>query len=778
MTNGAVEANASPTLKVIGRRLPRVDARERVTGEARYPADLALPGMVHARLLRSPHAHARIHRIDTTRAEALSGVLAAVSAVDFPELPVGATIPMGETGYDMWMVAQINMARRKVHWVGQPVAAVAAVDVHVAQAALALIEVEYEPLPAVLDIAAAMAADAPALHEHVFTKGIEPRPRTPGNVCSRTVIARGDARGTLAAAPATACLSVQVDTAHQGYLEPQAVVAQVDSNGFATVWASTQGQFTAELMIAAMLALPASKLKVVPIEIGGGFGGKICIHGEAVAVRLAQKCRRPVKLVLSREEVLQGGSGPAAGALIDIAVGAGEDGRLVAIEGNYRLDAGGLPGLSPSLVMQASAALYQCPNLDLQGYDVVTNKPRTEAYRAPVGIQAAFAMEQAMDMLCQELEVDPLEFRLRNASVTGSTMPIGTPFPSIGLTTILERVRRHACWCDPLPEGRLPRGRGLALGYWRGTSMTSAGHITIAGDGRPMVTMGAVDLSGTRTTMAQVVAEEFGLTVEDIHIHTGDSKSVGYSDAAAGSRVARTMAAALVEASRDALAQLSRRAAEKLQCAAEELDYAGGTFRARTGGAISLAELMQATLTDGAIVGRGVSTKLPLGVEIGAHVCDVEVDPRTGLVTLLRYTAFQDVGLALNPAAVEGQIEGSVVQGLGWALTEGFDYGPDGRLRNASLLDYRMPTALDVPRIECVIVETPVPNVPYGLRGVGEVPIVPPAAAVANAIARATGVRMTRMPMTPERVFAALERARADTRPERAEVTTPGTGRA
>jgi CO/xanthine dehydrogenase Mo-binding subunit len=755
MTDGAVESGASPALKVIGRRLPRVDARERVTGEARYPADLALPGMVHARLLRSPHAHARIVRIDTTRAAALSGVLAVVSSTDFPELPVGATIPMGETGYDMWMVAQINMARRKVFWIGQPVAAVAAVDLHVAEAALALIDVDYEPLPAVLDIAAAMAADAPVLHEHVFTKGIEPRPRTPGNVCSRTVIARGDAQAALAAAPATARLSVQVDTAHQGYLEPQAVLAQVDANGFATVWASTQGQFTAELMIAAMLDLPASRLKVVPVEIGGGFGGKICIHGEAVAVRLAQKCRRPVKLVLSREEVLQGGSGPAAGALIDIAVGAGEDGRLVAIAGNYRLDAGGLPGLSPSLVLQASAALYQCQNLDLQGYDVVTNKPRTEAYRAPVGIQAAFAMEQAMDMLCQELQVDPLEFRLRNASVTGSIMPIGTPFPAIGLTTILERVRQHACWRDPLPAGRL-RGRGLALGYWRGTSMTSAGHITIAGDGRPMVTMGAVDLSGTRTTMAQVVAEEFGLTVEDIHIHTGDSKSVGYSDGAAGSRVARTMTAALVEASRDALEQLRRRAAEKLQCAAEELDYAGGTFRTRTGGAISLAELMQATLTDGAIVGHGVSTKLPLGVEIGAHVCDVEVDPRTGLVTVLRYTAFQDVGLALNPAAVEGQIEGSVVQGLGWALTEWFDYGPDGRLRNASLLDYRMPTALDVPRIECVIVETPVPNVPYGVRGVGEVPIVPPAAAVANAIARATGVRMTRMPMTPERVLAAL----------------------
>ena len=747
-------------LKVVGKRVPRVDARERVTGEAIYPADLELPGMVHAKLLRSPHAHAHIRGIDTSRAAALKGVLAVVTAADFPELPVGATIPMGELGYDMWMVAQLNLARHKVHWVGQPVAGVAAVDVHVAEAALALIEVDYEPLPPVLDIAAAMRPDAPILHEHVLTKGVEPRPRVPSNVCSRVVITRGDASRALSEAAATAHASVKVDTAHQGYLEPQVMVAQVDANGFATVWASTQGQFTTELMVARMLGLPQSKLKVVPLEIGGGFGGKIAIHGEAVAVRLAQKCRRPVKLVFTREEVLQGGSGPAAAALIDIAVGADGEGRLVAIDGTYRLDAGGLPGLSPSLVMQASAALYQCPNLNLQGYDIVTNKPRTEAYRGPVGIQAYFAMEQAMDALCQRLDMDPLEFRKRNASVTGSTMPIGTPFPAIGLTTILDRVGEHACWREPLPKGRYPRGRGLALGYWRGTSMTSAAHITIAGDGRPMVTMGAVDLSGTRTTMAQVVAEEFGLPLDDIHIQTGDSKSVGYSDGAAGSRVARTTTAALVEACADALGQLRKRAAEKLQRRPEDLDYAAGRFHVRDAGgpAISLAELMQATLTDGAVIGRGSSTKLPLGVEIGAHVCDVEVDTDTGLVTVLRYTAFQDVGLALNPAAVEGQIEGSVVQGLGWALMEGFDYAPDGRLRNASLLDYRMPTALDVPKIDCVIVETPVPGVPYGVRGVGEVPIVPPAAAVANAIARATGVRIWHMPMTPERVLLALRR--------------------
>lgn len=750
--------NQSGPFGTVGKRLPRVDARERVTGGAVYPADFKLPRMVHAKMLRSPLAHARIRRIDTSGAEALTGVLAVVTAADFPELPVGATIPMGETGYDMWMVAQINMAREKTFWVGQPVAAVAAIDVHVAEAALALIEVDYEPLAAVVDLAAAMAPDAPVLHNHVFTKGVEPRPRAPSNICSRTVIARGDTASALVDAMAMVQIRVAVDTAHQGYLEPQVAVAEVDANGFATVWASTQGQFTAELMIGRMLGLPLSQLKVVPLEVGGAFGGKIAIHGEAVAVRLAQKCGRPVKVVLTREEVLQGGSGPAAGALIDVAVGADKDGRLTAIEGTYRVDAGGLPGLSPSLLMQASAALYQCPNLNLQGFDIVTNKPRTEAYRGPGGIQAAFAMEQAMDALCQRLDMDPLEFRKRNASVTGSTMPIGTPIPAIGLTTILDRVGTHACWTDPIPQGRYPRGRGLALGYWRGTSMTSSGHVTIAGDGRPMVTMGAVDISGTRSTMAQVVAEEFGLAIEDIHIDTGDSKSVGYSDGAAGSRVARTSTAALIDASRDALSQLRTRAAEKLQCAREQLEYAEGRFRVRQqgGAAISLIELMQATLTDGAVVGRGVSTKLPLGVEIGAHVCDVEVDTDTGLVTVLRYTAFQDVGFALNPTAVEGQMAGSVVQGLGWALMEGFDYGPDGRLRNASLLDYRMPTALDVPPIECVIVETPVPNVPYGVRGVGEVPIVPPAAAVANAIARAVGVRMPYMPMTPERVLRAL----------------------
>ena len=750
----------SPDLKVVGKRLPRVDAGERVTGRAVYPADFNRPGMIWGRIKRSSEAHARIVGIDTSRAQALKGVLAVVTAADFPQIPMGATIPFGETGQDLWCISLINIAREKVLWIGQPIAAVAAVDPHIAAQALELIDVTYEPLPAVSSIESALAPGAPILHSHLITKGIDPAPRAASNVGARTLISRGDTDAALAASAAVAEQNVVVDTAHQGYLEPQAVVAEADPTGFVTVWASTQGAFQAELQIAGLLGLRQSQIKVVPLEIGGGFGGKILTHPEPIAVRLAQKSGRPVKIVMSREDVMVG-TGPAAAARISVRVGANRDGRLTAIDGRYHIDTGGIPGTATTLLMQASAAPYQCENIRLEGFDVVTNKPRTEAYRGPGGIQAAFAVEQAIDALAQKLDLDPLELRRRNAAVTGSLMPIGTRFPSIGLTTILDQVASHRCWTDPLEKGPFPRGRGLAVGYWRGTSMTSACHIMIAGDGRPMVTMGSVDLSGTRTTMAQVAAEEFQLSIDDVHVAMGDTKTAPFSDAAAGSRVGRTMTAAVVDASRDALGQLKGRAAEKLQCGVGEVTYSAGVFgTSHPGGAsIALADLMKATLTEGAIIGRGVSTRLPLGVEVGAHVCDVEVDTGTGRVTVLRYTAFQDVGKALNPTAVEGQIEGSVAQGLGWALTEGFDYDAEGRLRNASLLDYRMPTALDLPPIECVIIETPVPNVPYGVRGVGEVPIVPPAAAVANAIARAIAVRVSHMPMTPERVLRALKGA-------------------
>ena len=749
-------------MQVVGKRLPRVDAGERVTGRATYPADMTRPGLVVGRIKRSPHAHARIISIDTTRARALKGVLAVITAADFPVIEPGTIIPFGETGADAWVSALTVIARDRVVWRGQPIAAVAATDAYIAAAALDLIDVAYEVLPAMMDIEAASAPDAPLIYPAIKPKGFDATVLAPRNAGGRTMIERGDVAAAFASATAVGAIKTVIDTAHQGYIEPHACVAEADASGFVTLWVSTQGAFQTEIQTAVLLGLSQSKIKVIPLEVGGAFGGKITVHVEPIAARLSQLCGRPVRIVISREEVMSGGSGPAAAARIDVRIGADAEGKFTAIEGRYVFDSGGIPGTPTTLLMQASAAPYQCANLRLEGIDIVTNKPRTEAYRGPGGIQAAFAMEQAVDELALTLDIDPLELRRRNLAVTGSLMPIGTPFPSIGLTTIFQRVADHECWRDPIAPGRLPRGRGLAFGYWRGTSMTSAAHVTIAGDGRPMVTMGAVDISGTRTAMAQVAAEEFGLTIDDVHVAMGDTKSVGYSDAAAGSRVGRTMAAAVSQACQDALGQLRERAASKLQCSVDALTYGSSIFRAsgQGGGSINLFDLMQSTLTEGAILGRGVSTKLPLGVEAGAHVCDVEVDPETGQVTILRYTAFQDVGRALNPVAVEGQIEGSVSQGLGWALTEGFDYAADGRLRNASLLDYRMPTALDLPQIDCVLIETPVPNVPYGVRGVAEMPIVPVAAAVGNAIRRAIGVRMTQMPMTPERIVSALNTIR------------------
>ena len=743
-------------LNVVGKRAPRVDARERVTGGAVYPADFERPGMLHGKLLRSPHAHARIVSIDTSKALTMDGVLAVVTAEDFPRLEVGARIPMGEAGQDIWGIALVNMARDKVFWRGQPVAGVAARDPYIAEEALDLIEVTYDVLDPVMRIADARKEGAPVLHDHMAASADAGSP----NVGVRTEIKRGDAGAAIEAAPIVGSVDVQIDTAHQGYIEPPAALAEVDANGFVTVWTATQGSFTTELQLARILGMPQTKLRVVPLEIGGGFGGKICSHVEPVAARLAQLTERPVRIVLDRGEVMLG-TGPASAAEVTLDVAAEGDGQLTAIRGRFAYDSGGLPGTPTTLPMQSAAALYQCANLDLLGVDVVTNKPRTEAYRGPGGLQANFAIEQAIDKVAQQLEMDPLALRKRNASKTGDLMPIGTRFPSLGLTTILDRVGEHPCWSDPLPEHPHPTGRGLAIGYWRGTSMTSAGHVTVAGDGSIMVTLGVPDVSGTRTTMAQIAAEEFGVSMDNVVVQVGDTKSVGYSDAAGGSRVGRTMAAAVSAASQDAITQLRERAAQKLQLEPDAVTYAKGMFRGpgRDGPAISLPDLMAVTLTEGAILGSGVSTNLPLGVEIGAHVCDVAVDTETGLVTILRYTAFQDVGRAMNPAAVEGQIQGSVVQGLGWALSEGYDYDSDGRLRNASFLDYRMPTALDVPPIECVLIETPVPDVPYGLRGVAEMPILPPPAAVANAIARATGVRLNHLPMTPERVLRALQGA-------------------
>ncbi len=747
--------------QVIGTRLPKVDALERVTGKATFGADLMLPGMLWAKVVRSPYPHARIQKIDTRKALALPGVKAVVTAQDLPPLAKGAKAPLvGEMSIDLSAIREIVMASEKVRYHGQAVAAVAAVDPFTAEEAARLVEVEYEELPVVEDVLEAMKPDSPLVHEDLYTQD-EEKPegeRHPSNIAAHMVYERGDVEAGFREADVVLEHTYKTQMVHQGYLEPQACAARVEPDGKVTVWTSTQGVFTIRTQLAELLGLPASRIKVVPMEIGGGFGGKALALLEPAAVVLAQKTGRPVKLVLTREEVLRA-TGPGAPAVITVKAGAKRDGKLTAVSVIMRYDAGAFPGSPVSRGILVGLAPYKLENMRAEGFDVVTNKPRVQAYRAPGGTPAAFAVESHMDALAEALGIDPLEFRWKNAADEGDLLPMGMPLNRIGLKRILEHVRSHPCWTTPF-EGPC-RGRGLALGYWIGGTFTSSAHVMIHPDATASVFVGAVDLTGIRTSILQMAAEELGLLPEEITVAVGDTDTAPYSDLSGGSRMTYTMSAAVHQACQDALAQLKERAAAKLKVALQEVEYGAKRFwvRGDPQKGVALKELARESIIwgSGPVVGRGSTTGMQPAHAYAAHVADIEVDPETGKVKILKYTCFQDAGRAVNPIQVEGQMQGGAVQGIGWALTEEYSF-EKGVLKNANLLDYRCPVALDLPMIDTVIVEVPASDGPYGVRGTGEVPIVPPAAALANALYRATGVRFYELPMTPERIFWALHR--------------------
>jgi CO/xanthine dehydrogenase Mo-binding subunit len=743
--------------KVIGQRTPKVDGLERVTGKATYAADFVLPDLLHGKVLRSPHAHARILRLDTRQAEQLEGVRAVITARDMPPPAPDAFANLGETQIDMDLLRQLVLADKKAVFHGQAVAAVAALTPEIAEEALGLIEVDYEPLPVVEDVEQAMRPDAPLIHEDLYTEGLGPKATAPSNIAAHLELARGDVDRAFREADAVVEGTYRSVMVHQGYIEPQAATARVDSDGRVTLWCTTQGSFTIKMQIAALLNLPLSKVKVVPMEIGGGFGGKIYVNLEPLCVLLAQKSGRPVRIVMTRDEVFRA-TGPASPAVIWVKAGAKKDGTLTAIQGKLIYDAGAFKGSPVSAAILVGFAAYPVPNLRLDGYDVVTNKPRVNAYRAPGGPPAAFAVESTLDDLAQRLGIDPLDFRIKNCAKTGDPGPNDVKFNRIGLQQILDRVRHHPAWTTPL-DGHPNRGRGLAVGYWRGAQMTSSCTVSITPDGTPAVVLGSVDLTGTRTTMAQVAAEELGFTPEEVSVTMADTESAPYTDVTGGSRITYTMSTAVHRACRDVIAQFTERAARRLQVKPDEVEYADRTFRVKGSPdrKVTLKELALASAmgSDGPVIGRGTTTRLAPAPAFAVHVADVEVDPETGKVTILNYTVFQDAGCAINPTQVEGQMQGGAAQGIGWALTEGYVFDR-GVMRNPTLLDYRMMTALDLPMIDPVIVEVPAAEGPYGARGVGEVPICPPPATLANAIKRAVGVRMTQLPMNPEAVFWAV----------------------
>jgi xanthine dehydrogenase molybdenum-binding subunit len=740
--------------RVIGTRPIRPDGADKVTGRALFGADIRLPRMLYGAVLRSPHAHARIISIDTRRAEAAPGVKAVVTAADLPST-AGEMADLGEEAAGRRYQRANILAQDKALYFGHAVAAVAATSPHVAEEALALIAVEYEVLPPALDVRQAMQAGAPILLPDLRTDEMGRKSDKPTNVAAHIQYRRGDLERGFQAAAVIVEREFVTGTVHQGYIEPQNATALTNADGQVTIWCSTQGSFGVRDQVSEILDIPVSRIRVVPMEVGGGFGGKNNVYLEPLAALLSQKSgHRPVKLTMSRAEVLAA-TGPTAASAIRVKMGVDPTGRITAAQASLAYAAGAFPGAPVDVAASVIFGPYRIENVQVDGYDVVVNRPRTAAYRAPGSTNANFAAETVIDELCEKLGMDPLEFRLLNGAKEGDRRAGGPAYPRIGYLETVQAARQHPHYSAPV-EGRY-RGRGVASGFWGnyagGKSSASA---SINADGTVSLVEGSVDLSGSRLVIAMQLAETLGIAAEEVRPLVADTDSVGYTEGTYGSRTTFATGWAVYELGQNLVRQLVERAAQLWEVPPDQVTFAGGTFTT-DGHRLTFKELAaRLDETGGPVTASASVGDNREGPTFATHIVDVEVDPETGKVSILRYTAAQDAGTAVHPGQAEGQIQGAVTQGIGWALNEEYIYDDQGRLLNTGFLDYRIPTCPDVPMIEPVIVEVPNPDHPYGVRGLGEMSIVPPPAAIANAICRAVGVRLTTLPMSPARILEAL----------------------
>lgn len=743
----------------IGTRPVRPDGVEKVTGKAIYGTDFAASNMLHGAILRSPHAHARIRSINTRKAEALPGVKAIVTGADFPRLE-SLVMAVGESSSDIVDLSRNCMAYEKVFYDGHAVAAVAATTGAIAKEALALIEVDYEVLPHVLDLEEALREDAPVLHDDVFTRGVEPKPEKPSNAAMRVELANGDLDEGFAQAAVVVSRRYTTEAVHQGYIEPHACVASSNADGQVQIWCSSQGHFNIRALTASILCISQADIRVMPLEIGGGFGGKTTVYLEPVATLLSRKCGRPVRLEMSRAEVFRA-SGPAPGAIVDLRIGATDDGTLVAADIEFKYHAGAYAGITAHAGAVSALAHYNVPNSRVVGWEVLCNRPATKAYRAPGAPQVIYTVESALDEIAQKLGMDAIDLRLKNAVRPGDTQVSGLPYGEIGYVECLEAAKAHPHWSAPLGPNQ---ARGIAGGTWGNFGGPSTAEVSLAEDGSVLVTTGSPDIGGSRASMAIMAAETLQVPYESVRVTIADTSSIGYSMLTGGSRTTFATGKAVSDASAKVVEILRQRAAKTWGVDADEVEWQNGE-------AICLAEgKKDMRLSIKKLAGSAPFSGGPISVEVainpagylpgfGVHICDVELDPETGHVTITRYTAIQDVGRAIHPDYVEGQMQGGAAQGIGWALNEAYVYNEKGCLDNPGFLDYRMPVASDLPMIDTVMVEKENPSHPYGVKGVGEVPIVPPLGAVANAVSRAAGVRLTDLPLTPDRVYFALKAA-------------------
>ena len=739
--------------KVVGTRPTRPDGVDKVTGRAKYGADLYAPGMLVGRVLRSPHAHARIKGIDASKALAAPGVKAVVTAADFRSVR-----------RSLRDVLENCLAQGKALYEGHAVAAIAAVDVEAADAALALIEVDYEVLPHVTDVEAAMAPDAPLLREDMITSGMDPAPTKPSNIASFMELGHGDVAKGFEAADVVVERSFKTEATHQGYIEPHACLASVAQDGSAELWCCTQGHFVVRDTCAQLCGMEVSRLRVTASEIGGGFGGKTTVFIEPVALMLSKKAGLPVKIVMDRAEVFKA-TGPTSSTAMKVRVGATKDGRITAGAAELCYQGGAFPGSPIEFGAMSAFACYDLENLHVSGYDVIVNRPKQAAYRAPGAPMSTFAVESVIDEVADKLGMDRIDFRLKNASRNGSQSAYGPKFGTIGLVETLEAAKAHPHYSAPLAPGQ---GRGVACGFWFNFGGQTSVSLNVQMDGTIGLSLGTPDIGGSRASMCLMAAEELGIPYDRVRAIITDTASLGYNDTSEGSRVTFSAGMATIAASRDAVVKLCERAAKMWGIPEDAVVWENGEAKPSGSNAgdfdpLSLADIAaKAGNTGGPIAGHSEINADGAGVSFATHLVDSEVDQETGQVKILRYTVIQDAGKAVHPSYVEGQFQGGAAQGIGWALNEEYIYGEDGKLQNAGFLDYRLPVASDLPMIDTVIVEVANPGHPYGVRGVGETSIVPPLAAVANSVSAAAGVRLTHLPMSPPRVRAAIDEARGE----------------
>ena len=752
---------------IVGTRPTRHDALDKVTGRAKFGDDVHMPGLLHGKILRSPHAHARIRSIDSSRALALPGVKGVATSEDLPEVS-GKVVDLEAAFFNYRFLSNNCLAGEKALYVGHAVAAVAATTPEIAEAALSLIDVEYEVLPAVFSGPEALKEDAPILHDQLETTS-NPMVRAGGyrdddgdgkgsNLANHFEFRLGDVEDGFKQADIVVERQYHTEPVHQGYIEPHSATALWNADGTVVIWSSSQGQFAIRDLTARVLDIPESRIRAIPMEIGGGFGGKTLVYLEPVAAVLSRKTGKPVKLLMDRADVFVG-TGPTSGTTISMKIGATKEGRITAAEAHLIYEAGAFPGSPVAPACQCILAPYDIPNVHIEGLDVVVNRPKSAAYRAPGAPSAAFAAESTIDELCERLGIDPIEFRLLNGAKERTRRATGPLFPRIGYLETLQAAKRHPHYNAPV-EGP-NRGRGVASGFWINGSGPSSATASVNSDGRVSLVEGSPDIGGTRTTAAMQLAEVLGISAEDVTPSIGDTDSIGYTSVTGGSSVAFKTGWACYEAAQDVKRQMVERAAKIWEIGVEDVAYRDGAVHHTSDPELTMSfkELAaKLNATGGPVVGRATVDPRGVGSAFATHIVDVEVDPETGKVTILRYTAVQDVGKAVHPSYVEGQLQGGVAQGIGWALNEEYVFSDTGRMMNPTFLDYRMPTALDLPMLDTVIVEVANPGHPFGVRGVGEVPIVPCMAAIAAAIYRATGTRLQQLPMSPNRVLDASQR--------------------